>query len=409
MRLWTRQKDLHLSAGHTTGSAPRRLAEQASRRSRRWARPELEALDVRLLMASGIPGVAQTAASDDLSERVANALQPYLERDEFPGISVAIVTDGQVALAQGYGVANAATKAPVEADTRFDIGSVTKTFTAIGVLLLYQESLGTTQSLNLDAPIGQYLHNTKTFKLPAKWSQITTRELLDMTSGIRDVSSPQPWQAQLKAIAKDPLLFTPGTKTSYSDSNFDLLGELIEQRTGESYSTFIENQILEPLGMSETQELGQSPTVANQAIGYTVPRRGSWAKAPVQNGAAMYAAAGIVSTANDMATYMTALLSSQILDPATYQLMWTSTSPDSASRGLGWDNVINTSAGTVEVTKNGRVPGYSSDLILYPETDSGVFISFNTSHEGAGSNGLTAVQVAAAVYAAAQMGSATGG
>ena len=263
--------------------------------------------------------------------------------------------------------------------------------------------------MNLDAPIGQYLHNTKSFKLPAKWSQITTRELLDMTSGIRDVSSPQPWQAQLKAIAKAPLLFTPGTKTSYSDTNFDLLGELIEQRTGESYSTFIENQILEPLGMSETQELGQSALVANQAVGYSVPKHGSWLKAPVQNGAAMYAAAGIVSTATDMATYMTALLSGQILDPATYQLMWTSTSPDSASRGLGWDNVINSSTGTVEVTKNGRVPGYSSDLILYPETDSGVFISFNTSHEGAGSNGLTAVQVASSVYEAAQLGSATGG
>ena len=109
--------------------------------------------------------------------------------------------------------------------------------------------------------------------------------------------------------------------------------------------------------MSETQELGQSALVANQAVGYSVPKHGSWLKAPVQNGAAMYAAAGIVSTATDMATYMTALLSGQILDPATYQLMWTSTSPASASRGLGWDNVINSSTGTVEVTKNGRVPG----------------------------------------------------
>jgi D-alanyl-D-alanine carboxypeptidase len=409
MRLWTRQKDLHPSADHRSGSALRRLADQVGRRPHRRAQPEVEALDLRLLMASSNPGVAHTAASADLSESVANALKPYLARNEFPGISVAIVTDGQVALAQGYGVANVATKAPVGADTRFDIGSVTKTFTALGVLLLYQESQGTSQPMNLDAPIGQYLHNTKSFKLPAKWSQITTRELLDMTSGIRDVSSPQPWQGQVKAIAKAPLLFTPGTKTSYSDTNFDLLGELIEQRTGESYSTFIENQILEPLGMSETQELGQSALVANQAVGYSVPKHGSWLKAPVQNGPAMYAAAGIVSTATDMATYMTALLSGQILDPATYQLMWTSTSPDSASRGLGWDNVINSSTGTVEVTKNGRVPGYSSDLILYPETDSGVFISFNTSHEGAGSNGLTAVQVAASVYAAAQLGFATGG
>jgi D-alanyl-D-alanine carboxypeptidase len=409
MRLWTRQKDLHPSADHRSGSALPRLADQVGRRPHRRAQPEVEALDLRLLMASSNPGMAQTAASADLSERVANALKPYLTRNEFPGISVAIVTDGQVALAQGYGVANVATKAPVGADTRFDIGSVTKTFTALGVLLLYQESQGTSQPMNLDAPIGQYLHNTKSFKLPSKWSRVTTRELLAMTSGIRDVSSPQPWQAQLKSIAKDPLLFAPGTKTSYSDANFDLLGELIEQRTGESYGTFIENQILKPLGMSETQELGQSAKVANQAVGYSAPGRGGWLKAQVQNGAAMYAAAGIVSTATDMATYMTALLSGRILDPATYQLMWTSTSPGGASRGLGWDNVIDTSAGPAMVTKNGLVPGYSSDLILYPQTDSGVFISFNTSHEGAGAKGLTAVQVAASVFEAAQTASVSGG
>ena len=100
-----------------------------------------------------------------------------------------------------------------------------------------------------------------------------------MTSGIRDVGGPQPWQAQLESIAKDPLLFTPGTETSYSNTNYDLLGELIEQWTGEKYGTFIQDQILEPLGMSETQELGRSATVPNQAVGYNAPRHGRWPKA----------------------------------------------------------------------------------------------------------------------------------
>ena len=115
----------------------------------------------------------------------------------------------------------------------------------------------------------------------------------------------------MASVAKHPLLFTPGTKTYYSDTNFDLLGELIEQWTGEKYGTFIQNQILEPLGMSETQELGQSATVPNQAVGYDSPRHGRWPRATVQNGPEMYAAAGMVSTAQDMATYMTALLSGQ--------------------------------------------------------------------------------------------------
>ena len=225
-------------------------------------------------MASGSLAMPDATASSDLSARVAQALQPYFAEDKFPGISVAVVTDGKVALAQGYGISNVATGAHVQANTRFDIGSVTKTFTAIGVLLLDQDSQGTSHPLNLDAPIGDYLHNTKSFTLPPRWSQVTTRELLDMTSGIPEVGSARPWQAQVAAIAKDPLLFTPGTKSMYSDTNYDLLGELIEQWTGETYGTFLENQILTPLGMTETQELGQSPTVANQAVGYNAPRNG---------------------------------------------------------------------------------------------------------------------------------------
>jgi len=361
---------------------------------------------------------ADATTSSDLADRVVQALKPYFAQDQFPGISVAIVKHGQVALAQGYGVSDVATGSPVQADTRFDIGSVTKTFTALGVLLLYQESQGTSHPLDLNAPISEYLHNTPSFKLPRKWSGVTTMELLNMTSGIRDVGGPQPWQAELNSIAKDPLHYAPGTETSYSNANYDLLGELIEQWTGEKYGTFIQDQIVGPLGMSETQELGQSARVPNQAVGYDAPRHGRWPKADVQNGPAMYAAAGMVSTAQDMATYMTALLSGRFLDPTTYGLMWTSiptpqygvTPPSNAMRGLGWDTVIHTRAGRTVVTKSGQVPGYTSELILYPSSGSGVFVCFNTNYYGSRDrNGVTALEVAESVYKATHTGTRTGG
>jgi CubicO group peptidase (beta-lactamase class C family) len=172
-------------------------------------RPEAEALDSRLLMASGHLPTAATTARHELASRVEQALTPYFDQDQFPGISVAVVNHGHVALARGFGVGDVVAGTPVRADTRFGIGSVTKTFTAIGVLLLYQESQGTSHPLNLDAPIGQYLHDNRYFKLPRAWSHVTTRELLDMTSGIRDVGGSRPWQAQLASIANDPLLYTP--------------------------------------------------------------------------------------------------------------------------------------------------------------------------------------------------------
>jgi CubicO group peptidase (beta-lactamase class C family) len=417
MRLFARRRHSRPSSEPRARSAPPRAVDRPGLRARRQSRPAVEALDPRLLMASGTLATVDATASHNLADRVAQVLQPYLAQDQFPGISVAVVTNGQVALAQGYGLSDVATGSPVQAGTRFDIGSVTKTFTALGVLVLYQESQGTSHQLDLNAPISNYLHNTKSFRLPPKWSQITTMELLDMTSGIRDVGGPRPWQAELRSIANAPLLYTPGTKTSYSDANYDLLGELIEQWTGERYGTFIQDQILRPLGMSETQELGRSATVPNQAVGYDAPKHGRWRKAKVQNGPAMYASAGIVSTAQDMAAYMTALLSGRILDPATYELMWTSTPslqygvpPSYTERGLGWDTAIDTSAGPTEVTKSGQVPGYNSELILFPSSDSGVFVSFNSNDHGSRDpNSVNALLVAESVYEATQSGSPTGG
>ncbi len=96
-----------------------------------------------------------------------------------------------------------------------------------------------------------------------------------MTSGIRNVGGAEPWQAQIKSIAREPLLFRPGTESYYSDTNYDLLGELIQQWTGDTYGGFIQARILDPLGMSETEELGGSATVANQAVGYDVLRHGT--------------------------------------------------------------------------------------------------------------------------------------
>jgi CubicO group peptidase (beta-lactamase class C family) len=128
----------------------------------------------------------------------------------------------------------------------------------------------------------------------------------------------------------------------------------------------------------------------------------------------MYSAAGMVSTAQDMATYMTALLSGRFLDPTTYGLMWTSKPapqygvdpPSNAMRGLGWDTVIHTKAGRTVVTKSGQVPGYTSELILYPSSGSGVFISFNTNYHGSRApNGATALEVAESVYKATHTGS----
>jgi CubicO group peptidase (beta-lactamase class C family) len=364
-------------------------------------------------LTSGQAGSAATLPPPDLSSRVAQIVQPYLTQGDFPGVSVAVVADGRVVVAQGYGVSNATTGAPVQADTRFDIGSVTKTFTAAAVLQLYQQSLGTSRPLDLDAPISDYLHNTRTFKLPRRWADVTTRELLDMSSGIREVEDGRSWTSQLRSIARSPLRFTPGTASAYSDPNYYLLGQLIEQWTGQDYGNFIQTRILNPLGMSQTQELGGSATVPNQAVGYNAPRHGRWPAARLWNGTSMYAAAGIVSTAQDMGSYMNALLNTTILDGATTRMMWTATPRPhygahpafDDARGLGWDSVVTAGGSPVEVAKAGDVPGFTSQMLLDPSTDTGVFVSFNTSHGGPDPSGTFALQLAEAIKKVAEGGS----
>ena len=416
MRLFARRQDSRPSSEPGSAQLGRPIGRVGATMA---ARPEAEALDSRLLMASANL-LADTTASSDLSDRVAQVLKPYFDQDQIPGISVAIVTDGQVALAQGYGLSNVATGAPVAADTRFDIGSVTKTFTAIGVLLLYQESQGTSHPLDLNAPISEYLNNTRSFKLPRKWSGVTTMELLDMTSGIGNGPGNQPWQAQV-AVDRES---TP----SSSPRDEDLL-QRHELRPARRAHRAVDRGKVRHL--HPEPDPGTARDVRNPGAGPVRPRSrtrrsattrpgtGSWPRAAVQNGPAMYAAAGMVSTAQDMATYMTALLSGQSPRSRDLQLD-VDLDTDAAIRGesplqlrarpgMGYGDRHERRA---RQGRQGRVgPRDSSLRSSSTPTRTAESSSPSTPILTAVGmpSGVTALQVAESVYAATQTGSRTGG
>ena len=209
-----------------------------------------------------------------------------------------------------------------------------------------------------------------------------------MTSGIRDVEDAQPWQAQLASIAKDPLLFTPGTETSYSNSNYlTCSASSSSSGPGKSTAPSSRTRILDPLGMSA--DPGAGPVRHGPEPGGRLQRAPARevAEGRLRNGAAMYAAAGMVSTAQDMATYMTALLAGRILDPATYAMMWTATPTPQygvesrlrgrARTGMGYGDRHERRA-RPRSARAGRSPDTPLQLILYPSSDSGVFVSINT-------------------------------
>jgi CubicO group peptidase (beta-lactamase class C family) len=413
-----------------------RRSTRAAARSRR--RPRIEGLEERVMLTA-TPAVANPIPNS-LSEREALQLQPYITAHDFPGISVAVVLNGQVALARGYGLADAATGAKVQSSTPFDIGSVTKTFTALAVLYLYQEH----KIASLDDPISDYLSkNNKYIDLPSTWSDFTIRQLLQMSTGIVDVGNKNPWSEQVASIASKPFKFTPaGSGALYSNANFYVLGALIERLDGGlTYAKFLETDVFPKFGLTATEPLiGTATSVPGQAIGYD-PYDAATKSFPVStlwNGEAYFSSGDIVSTAADMGKYIQGLLNFDLLTPANYQTMWTSTplplyqntvpfnpqDPVYDLRGLAWDSSTWSAAGPVEVAKNGEAPGYSTELVLYPTVNkvagtdtpyskgNGVYVCFNTNPifepKGATYPTVGALAVANSVYEATQTGAVEG-
>jgi len=243
-----------------------------------------------------------------------------------PGMTVAISKDGTIFYTQGYGYADLKTCRPTRADTEFAIGSVTKQFTAAAILQL--QSAGT---IELDSPLQSYL---PTYRFDPR---ISVRMLLNQTSGLPDyVDFPLPpnWLqgiAQttiLASIAAAPLSFSPGSAYAYSNSNYYLLGVIIEMVTGESYSGYVISHILEPAGLTHTSFM-QSLTSARPYT-YTnpaVPGAQGLADGLVPDASVLFAAGALWSNVEDLSKWNAALIGGQVISPS--QLMQMITPPQS--------------------------------------------------------------------------------
>jgi CubicO group peptidase (beta-lactamase class C family) len=168
---------------------------------------------------------------------------------DVPGAGIALVQDGQIVYAKGYGQRDVSTQAPATKDTVFEIGSVTKPFTALDVAQLVDAG-----KIDLDAPIVKYLPDFK-FSDPAATQQITVRQVLSMSSGLPRAD--QDWYGKINTtrqqvindIASIPLTDKPGKLWQYSNHNFVLAGYLVEKISGQSWEDYTRQHIFEPLGM----------------------------------------------------------------------------------------------------------------------------------------------------------------
>jgi D-alanyl-D-alanine carboxypeptidase len=322
--------------------------------------------------------LARADAVDDL-------LSAEIQKRHLPGISVAVVRDGQIIKTAACGFADLELSVPVTPRTVFQIQSITKTFTSAAILLLADEG-----KLSLDDPVAKYLEGT-----PASWTNITIRHLLTHTSGIKDfINSPTrslrldvSEEDVLEATAPRSLNFQPGERYAYSNTNYHLLAMIIRKLTGKWYGDFLRERIFVPLGMTNTRPVSLSALVTNRASGYVWTGKEYRKGAFIAESVLSYGGGGILSTAPDMALWAQALMADKVLKPEALAQAWTPArlnSGTNSSYGLGWG--VGRVEGHREIQHSGaHATGFTSFLAIYPDDHLAVVVLLNRNGTDPGS------------------------
>jgi CubicO group peptidase (beta-lactamase class C family) len=313
------------------------------------------------------------------------------ERHRIPGISLAVVREGQVVLAKGYGLANVEGSVPAEPDTVYAIYSVTKQFTAAAVMLLVEEG-----ALSLDDPISRHLPD-----LPPAWGPATVRHLLNHTSGIKSYTSLPDFRQHIRRdmtaeevlgwVREFPLEFAPGEKHLYNNTGYFLLGLLIEKASGKPYGEYLAERIFRPLGMSATQLDDLREIIPKRASGYSWEserRRNADRVSPTQP----YSAGALVSTVEDLARWDAALYGDAILSRVIREQMWTPTRlDDGTTANYGFGFALGSYHGHRTVQHGGGAPGFLTAFHRFPEARLTVIVLTNLDR---GDPGRLAVRIA---------------
>ncbi|MDT0621979.1 serine hydrolase domain-containing protein [Croceitalea vernalis] len=293
------------------------------------------------------------------------------------GGAVLIHQNGETLLKQAYGQASLELDVPMPENASFEIGSVTKQFTAVAILKLVEEG-----KLSLEDDFTKYLD------YDTKGRKVTINHLLNHTSGIASYTEieefgslvPQdlPRDSLTRIIETKDFLFEPGEALIYNNSAYFFLGLIIEKVTEKAYEQYLDEVIFEPLGMKNTYYCSTSKAVKNKAYGYDFSPEGLQQKQYL-NHKWPYAAGSLCSTTEDLLIWMNALHNQKIVSNEQYQELIT---PKTLNDGIqvryamGLTNFTN--YGHQEIGHGGGIPGFLSDTRYYPEEDLYIICLVNT-------------------------------
>jgi len=319
--------------------------------------------------AAKLPDTFDVAAIDTyLAAKVADA--------KLVGLSVAIVRDGEVALAKGYGSRSLADGRPVAPDTLFAIGSISKQFTCAAILLLAEDG-----KLSVEDKVAKW------YPQLTRANDITLLDLMNHVAGYPDYYPLDFVDRRMaQAIEPDELLrqyaggkldFEPGTKYSYSNTGYILLGRVVEKISRKPFGEFLSERILKPLGMSQTlyEPVAGDPRVAD---GYTMFALSDPEQIGPEGRGWIAAAGGIFSTPGDLAKWNLGLIGGKVLQPASYELMTRKRRlKDGRVSDYGCGLQMRSQGGRDLLVHTGAVSGFNAYNVTIPDTRSAVTVFVN--------------------------------
>jgi CubicO group peptidase (beta-lactamase class C family) len=307
-----------------------------------------------------VAALAQGADSTAVKERLEAVAKSYTAGNAFMG-TVLVVEGDHILLDQGYGMADLEWNIPNSPEVKFRLGSLTKQFTATLVLLLQQDG-----KLHIEDPVGKYLPDA-----PKSWEKIKLANLLGHTSGIPNFTNDKefgPWGMSPHTAAEEiaffrdkPLEFEPGSKFAYSNSNYEVLGAVIEKVSGEKYGDLLHKRIFQPLGMQDTGLDTDDLILPKRAQGYR-PGKEGLVHARSESMTVPWAAGSIYSTTGDLLRWERGLFGGKILNDASLAAMTTAGKGD---YGLGV--AVVQQDGVKIIQHGGGIEGFNTQLSYVPE------------------------------------------
>ena len=344
----------------------------------RYFRKRFSLVTFVVILLAPVLVFAQIVAPDnDALTELDSVINDYLEEANIPGALVAVATRGEIIHLKTYGMANVELAVPVSENTVFEIGSISKQFVAAAVMLLVEEG-----KLGLDDAIHRYLPD-----LPGEWLGVTVRQLLTHTSGIPDYEEIRSYDVYRFRLTPEeviriahgrPMDFAPGTGSYYSNTGYYLASMIVERIEGQPLGQVLKSRIFDPLGMTQTRMADPEAIIPNRAAGYWVNKAGELINRNPTETSSTLGAGGLLSSAQDMATWDEALYGTGLLSDESKTAMWTSVIlPDGEDTEYGFGWAVSPYQGMRSQSHRGQVAGFVASFQRFPDQEAAIIVFMN--------------------------------